>query len=156
MTGRIKKQMPPGGWPALGSILSRLQGAADKAVPPYVSVSGDGNGRGATAGYLGVAHAAFSPSGQGRRDMTLNGVTLDRLDDRKALLSGMDRLRKEIDATGQMTGQDSFNHMALDVLTSSRLADALNVNKENPKVLERYRQAPRAVPPGQERRPRLA
>jgi len=143
LTGRVKKQMPPGGWPALGSILSKVQGAADKAVPPYIGLMGDNNGRGASAGYLGVAHASFSPSGQGRRDMTLNGVTLDRLDDRKALLEGMDRFRKEVDSTGQMNGQDSFNHMALDVLTSSKLADALNVNKEDPKVIEKYRQGPK-------------
>src|SRR6187455_2428497 len=25
LTGRVKKQMPPGGWPALGSVLSKVQ-----------------------------------------------------------------------------------------------------------------------------------
>jgi uncharacterized protein (DUF1501 family) len=143
LTGRVKKQMPPGGWPAMGSVLSRLQGA-DRATPPYITLSGSGGDRGAGAGYLGVAHAAFSPSGQGRRDMVLNGVSLDRLDDRKTLLTSLDSYRKEIDASGQMTGQDSFNHMALDVLTSSRLSDALNVQKEDPKVLEKYRAGPKA------------
>jgi uncharacterized protein (DUF1501 family) len=37
-----------------------------------------------------------------------------------------------------MQGLDSFNQQALGVLTSSRLVEALDVQKEDPKLLERY------------------
>jgi len=145
LTGRANKQMPPGGWPAAGSILSKLQGSADKSMPPYVTLGGDSMGkREGSYGYLGVAHAPFAPSGQGRRDMRLNGITLDRLDDRKALLGSLDRARRDADYAAQMEGQDAFNHQAMDLLTSSRMADALDVKKEDPKVLERYRQGPKS------------
>ncbi len=35
--------------------------------------------------------------------MTLNGVTVDRLDDRKRLLSSFDKLRRDVDATARST-----------------------------------------------------
>jgi hypothetical protein len=141
LTGRSKKPvMPPGGWPAVGSVLSKVCGPADKSIPPYVTLAGDSMGKSeGTYGYLGVAHAPFSPGGQARRDMTLNGVTLDRLDDRKSLLNSLDRARTDIDNSRHMDGHDAFNHQALDLLTSSRMAEALDVKKEDPKVLERYR-----------------
>jgi len=141
MTGRTNKQMPPGGWPAAGAILSKAFGPANPSIPPYVTLGGDPRRGEGTYGYLGVAHSPFSPSGQGRRDMTLNGVTLDRLEDRKTLLGSLDRLKSEYDSSGQMVGTDAFNHMAMDMLTSSRMSEALDVKKEDPKVLERYRGA---------------
>ena len=52
-------------------------------------------------------------------------VTLDRLADRRALLSGMDQMRRELDASGQMSGLDAYSQQALGILTSSRLVEAL-------------------------------
>jgi uncharacterized protein (DUF1501 family) len=37
-----------------------------------------------------------------------------------------------------MDGIDAFNAQAMDVLTSSRLADALDLSKEDPKIVARY------------------
>ena len=58
-------------------------------------------------GFLGVAHAPFKPDGEGKDDMVLNGVTLDRLGDRKALLASFDRFRRDADASGMMDGLDA-------------------------------------------------
>jgi len=139
LTGRNRKVMPPGGWPAIGSCLSKLQGAADPAVPPNVSLSGmDSSARGAGSGFLGVAHAAFTPSGKGKADMVLNGVSLDRLGDRKSLLTSVDKFRRDADNSGAMEGLDSFNREAMEMITSSKLLDALDVKKEAPDVLARY------------------
>ena len=89
-------------------------------------------------GFLGVAHAPFKPDGEGKADMVLNGVTLDRLGDRKALLTSFDRFRRDADASGMMDGLDTFNQQAFGVLTSSRLVEALDLSKEDPKIRERY------------------
>jgi uncharacterized protein (DUF1501 family) len=70
--------------------------------------------------------------------MTLNGVTLDRLADRRALLTGFDRFRRDVDASGAMEGMDAFNQQAFGMLTSSRLVDALDLSKEDPKIIARY------------------
>jgi hypothetical protein len=89
-------------------------------------------------GFLGVAHAPFHPEGEGKNDMVLKGVSLERLVDRRALLASFDRFRRQADSSGLMDGIDAFNQQAFGVLTSSRLAEALDLEKEDPKVRERY------------------
>jgi Protein of unknown function (DUF1501) len=143
LTGRRRRgPQPAGGWPSLGSVLSKLRGPADAAMPPFVGLSPKmGHMEWADAGqpgYLGVAHAPFKPDGEGKADMALAGITLDRLSDRKALLASFDNFRREADSSGMMSGLDNFNEQAFGVLTSSRLMDALDIEKEDPKIRERY------------------
>jgi hypothetical protein len=70
--------------------------------------------------------------------MVLNGVTVDRLADRRALLSAFDNFRRDVDNSGLMEGLDSFNQQAFGMLTSSRLLSALDLRKEDPRLLDRY------------------
>lgn len=142
LTGRGHRNPPPGGWPCMGSVLSKVQGATNKSIPPFVGLSPKmGHMPWADAGqpgFLGIAHAPFKPDGAGKSDMTLNGVTLDRLADRKTLLTGFDRFRRDVDASGLMSGLDSFNEQAFGVLTSGRLLEALDLKNEDPHLVERY------------------
>ena len=143
LTGHHMRGQPPGGWPALGSVLSRLEGPVNNAVPPFVGLSPKMGhvpwSDAGTPGFLGVAHAPFKPNaGAGQGDMVLNGVTLDRLSDRKSLLTGFDQFRRDLDANGLMEGLDAFNQQAFGVLTSSRLLDALDIGKEDPKIRDAY------------------
>src|SRR5207249_2849540 len=71
-------------------------------------------------------------------DMTLKGATLDQLGDRKRLLKSFDDLKRDIDTSGQMKGMDALTERALGVLTSSKLKDALDLNKESARVRARY------------------
>ncbi|MCH8924463.1 MAG: DUF1501 domain-containing protein, partial [Planctomycetes bacterium] len=91
-----------------------------------------------TPGFLGAAYGCFKPQGPGLADMKLNGVTVERLDDRKSLLASFDRMRRDVDASGMMGSIDVFNQQAFNVLSSSRLLDALDLSKEDPRVRERY------------------
>jgi hypothetical protein len=142
LTGRIARNPPPGGWPCLGSVLSKIQGPVNKYVPPFVGLSPKmGHVPWSDAGmpgFLGVAHAPFKPDGAGKADMVLNGVTLDRLADRKNLLAQFDQFRRDVDASGMMEGLDSFNEQAFGLLTSSKLLEALDIEKEDPKVRSTY------------------
>ena len=136
MTGRSRNaQQPPGGWPSLGAVVSKLQGSAQLGVPPLVGVSG----KEAVHGFLGAAHGPFIPSGPGTSDMVLNGVTTDRLDDRKGLLAEFDKFRRDADGSGLMEGLDAFNRQAFEVMTSSRLVQALDLKKEPAQYAERYK-----------------
>ena len=142
MSGRTLKDQPPGGWPCMGSVLSKLQGPMHPDMPAFVGLSGkmqfvpwSDPGR---PGFLGVAHAPFKPEGDGKGDMVLNGVNLARLGDRKSLLANFDRFRRDADSSGMMNGVDSFNQQAFGVLTSSRLMQALDISREDPRVRERY------------------
>lgn len=141
-TGRTVQNQPAGGWPSLGAVVSRLQGPVNASVPPFFGLAPNAGhppyGSPGHPGFLGVSHAAFRPSGPARDDMVLQGLTLDRLGDRRSLLAGLDRFRRETDSTGMMEGLDSLNRQAMEILTSSRLVEALDLSKENPAVRERY------------------
>jgi hypothetical protein len=130
-----------GGWPQLGSLVAKVQGPADRATPAFISLCytcthGPYNEPG--PGFLGPAFAAFRPMGPSRDDMVLQGINISRLGDRRTLLRGFDDLRREIDASGTVRGMDHFNEQAFGLLTSSRLAEALDLSREDPRVVERY------------------
>ena len=142
LTGRTMNNAPQGGWPCMGSTLAKLQGPVDPAVPAFVGLSPKmGHMPWADAGapgFLGVAHAPFKPSGAGQADMVLNGVTLDRLADRRQLLTSFDRFRKHVEISENMRGLDAFNEQAFGLLTSSKLLEALDLENEDPRLVERY------------------
>ena len=123
-------------------MLSKLRGPLDPALPPYVGlapkmghVPWSDPGK---PGFLGPAHAPFLPNGDGKGDLILNGISLERLRDRRALLKSFDRFRRDADASGSMEGFDAFTQQAFGVLTSSRLAEALDLEREDPKLRDRY------------------
>lgn len=142
LTGHLFNQQPPGGWPSLGSVMSKIYGSRDPAVPAFVGLSPKTKhaewGDPGKPGFLGVAHAPFQPHGDGRSDMTLNGISVDRLSDRKQVFAALDTFRRQADASGMMEGMDAFSQQAFGILTSSKLADALDVEKEDPALRERY------------------
>ena len=96
---------------------------------------------GTEPGYLGVAHRPFTPSGPGLQNLQLaNGVTVDRMDDRKALLSKFDDVRRDIDASGTMAGLDELHHAGASTWSPpAPSATALDLTKEEPKTRDRYK-----------------
>jgi uncharacterized protein (DUF1501 family) len=136
-----RKPTAAGGWPQLGSAVARLQGPAERGTPPFISLCytcthGPYNEPG--PGFLGTSFAPFRPTGPARNDMVLHGVTLSGLADRKTLLRSFDHFRREADATGMARGMDAFTEQAFGLLTSSRLAEALDLSREDPRVVGRY------------------
>jgi hypothetical protein len=147
MTGRPRTPANLGFWPGFSSWVSKVQGASDAAVPANVSLmypTGERRwGFHGEGGFLGIQHAPFHLVGGKATNMrsdnlSLQGVSLDRLMDRTALLKGFDTIDRKLDKNGTMDGMDAFNRQALDILTSSKLKDAIDLTKEDPKVLERY------------------
>ena len=141
-TGRhFRSNQPQGGWPALGSSLSKLMGPVDPSVPPYIDMShkmahDPWNIKG--SGFLGMAHAPFRPDGESMKSMTLGDISSGRLDSRANLLSQLDRFRRTADAQAASGRLDTFTEQALGVLTSSKLLEALDVEREDPRVRARY------------------
>ncbi len=123
-----------GGRPSLGSIVSRLHGSGSSSAPPFVQLAGNSR-----PGFLGPVYQPYRPDGPGRENLMLaRELTIDRLENRSGLLTGLDKLRRDVDSSGAMTAMDSFNKRAVGVITSSALARAFDVTKEDPRVRERY------------------
>jgi hypothetical protein len=142
MHGRTQQSQPGGGWPSLGSTVSKLQGPTHPAVPPFVGLSP----RMITStwsivgepGFLGRKYAAFKPNADGMGSMVLKGMSLDQLGERRQLAASFDSLRRQLDAGGSLIGADEYSRQALEILTSSRLADALDLDREPSRIRDWY------------------
>ncbi len=148
MTGRKKSAQTADYWPSMGAWVSKALGPVNRAIPPHLSLmyrTGERNwGDPGSGGFLGLAHAPFRlVGGQGKGKMAgdgmvLKNLTLEQLHDRVGLKNAFDGLNRTIDRGGVMEGLDAFAQQALGILTSSKLVDALDLSKENPKVVARY------------------
>lgn len=143
MTGREPGAFRPmGGWPSMGSILSKLQGPVDPSVPPFVGLAAKTQhmpwSDAGHPGFLGTTHACFKPEGPDMANMKLSGINATEMGDRKRLLASFNNLKREVDSNREYAGADASTQRALDVLTSSKLLDALDVSKEPEKVRARY------------------
>jgi hypothetical protein len=151
-----------GGRPALGSVVAKLHGSPADAVPPFVDIM---QGRSlvrnsARPGFLGLSYQPFRPdiSKMFARELEpamkkelaargadhtikltlVDGLSEERLRDRTELLADFDRVRRDQDASGNMEAMDRFTQQAVSILTSGRLAKALDLSQESPRMLERY------------------
>ncbi len=151
-----------GGRPALGSVVAKLCGSADDPAPPFVDLM---QGRpmvrnSARPGFLGPTYGPFRPdisktfarelepamkkelADRGERPavrLTLvDGLTPERLNDRARLRAAFDGARRDLDAGGNMEAMDRFTQQAASILTSGRLAAAMDLSREPAEGLERY------------------
>lgn len=147
LSGRRTLNPPAGGWPTMGAWVSKIQGPVNPTIPPHLSLMYKTDhapwGDPGAGGFLGIKHAPFRLVG-GRNEtskvdnMVLQGITAERLGDRTSLLSAMDRFRREADRSGAMEGIDAFAQQAMGILTSSALAEALDISRETPETIARY------------------
>jgi len=121
--------------PFLGSIMSRIRGTNHPVtgIPTYVRLGGiyaDG------PAFLGTAFGPFDPAGEARRNMSLS-IEQSRLSNRRAMLEGIDNVRRNIDRKGLMEGLDSFEEQAFNLILS-RSQQAFDLKYEDPRVVDRY------------------
>src|SRR5581483_2532680 len=83
LTGFTETPFKRQGRPALGSIVSYLNGPVDPAVPPFVGLSPPTReprwGDPGFPGYLGLAHAPYAPNRGETVDLSETGISLERL-----------------------------------------------------------------------------
>jgi len=125
----------PANKPGLGAVLSKHRGPNNPAtgLPTYVRMNGIlGDG----PAWLGPTFAPFDVNGKARQNMTPQ-VAVQRLADRRELLKGFDTINRDVDRSGLMSGLDSFDAQAFD-LVLSRAREAFDVAREEPRLRDRY------------------
>ena len=130
-------------WPVFGSVVSRLRGDESTAMPPYVNLNDlrlvpeadDAE----VPRYIGPAHAPFRPSGPGLANLRRPAdVSSNRLDERKTLLAQFDQTRREAEASEEIHALDEFQRRAFGMVTSGAVYQALDLDREDPRVRDRY------------------
>jgi hypothetical protein len=140
VTGYGKTQSEREGHPSIGSVISHEMGSTDGVTPPFVDLFPTMQHRPYNSpgpGVLGTAHAGIKADGEDLASMKLRYVDAGRFGHRQQLLDSLDGYRREVE-NEQIGGVDSNYERAFNVLTSSKLVDALDVEKEDPKIRERY------------------
>ncbi len=101
-----------------------------------------------STGSYGSAYAPFVPGadGQLQQDMKLSLPRERFFDDRRQLLSSLDRLKREVDASGQLDGLDELQQQAYELLLGGGVSRALDLSLEDSKTVALYDTAPHARP----------
>ncbi|MBG30287.1 MAG: hypothetical protein CMI31_09850 [Opitutae bacterium] len=151
-----------GGRPAMGCVVEKLLGLGPNDSPAFVDLM---QGRplarnSARPGFLGAPYKPFRPNlshlfrrkledgmkgelarlGEYHSDSLslVEGLSPERLDQRLKILRRFDKLRLELDNSEEMMASDAFNQRAVAILTSGKVAEAIDLSKEDPSILERY------------------
>jgi uncharacterized protein (DUF1501 family) len=130
-------------YPAAGSVVARLKGTNEPGMPAYVNLpSMYGFGK---AAYLGASYNPFSPEHDPnsehyqvrnlKQSWRVDGA---RLDARRQLLAQVDTLRRDVDTRGDLEGLDQFYRDAFQMITSEKALRAFDINREDPRLRERY------------------
>jgi Protein of unknown function (DUF1501) len=139
--------------PSGASIAAKVCGARKPGVPSYVAVPHAAS-VGLNPGYNGAAYlgAEFNPFQSGGdpnnpnytvQNLRLpNGMTLGDLDDRKKLLGGFDTLRRDLDRSGALDNLDKFQRQAYEMISGPAARQAFDINKEEPRLRDRYGRHP--------------
>ena len=137
---------------AMGALYARAAGISNPrtgvpsnvVVPPlacgpdYKGLEYDPTNRVTGVGSLPAAYQAFDPSVGGNLlgDMQLH-LPQSRFEGRRSLLAGLDQIKRQIDASGTLSGMSRFEQQAIDVLMGG-VSEAFDISKEDPRTVARY------------------
>lgn len=142
-------------YPAIASIVSKVHGANHPAMPPYVAFM-KGRSHVAFAGYLGKRYDPFLAQEATKLPVYDNvgvdtgqvsgadmfqfpqGLSMNRLYDRRSLREDFDRLRSRLDQSGSMEALETYQRQAVEMVLGRRAQDAFNLALEPEANRERY------------------
>ena len=135
-------------YPDLMSVAHRLRYDPSRALPNYVGVNPIvryDNFTIAGPAYLGESFAPFAVTGDPNApNFRVPNIGLsdsseqERFAGRSKLHGTLNSLRCDLDRAGPRRGMDSFQEQAINLLTSPEAARAFDLNRENPKLRDRY------------------
>jgi uncharacterized protein (DUF1501 family) len=135
-------------YPDFMSVASRLRFDPRRALPNYIGVNPIvryDNFTIAGPAYLGESYGPFAVLGDPNQP-TFRVPNIGLADDREenqltraaALYKNLDTLRREMDRSRAVESMDFFQRQALNLLTSREAAQAFDLNRESPRVRDRY------------------
>ncbi|MCE9532208.1 MAG: DUF1501 domain-containing protein, partial [Planctomycetes bacterium] len=138
-----------GKFPGIGAIVNRECGARREGVPGYVGVP-YAMSIGLRPGYFGahmLGHQlnpfetiadANMPKFQVQNLNLAQGLTLDRLQDRRSLLKHFDTVQKGIEKHPSAPAMERFTEEAYQFVVGPTAKQAFDINKEDPKLRDAY------------------
>jgi hypothetical protein len=149
----------PQKYPSVGSYVSRVRGPNAPGLPAYVGLP-SAQSVYLFPGYMGSAYLgpAYNPFDVDREQKYLaanggNDIRKPRcmqnfqaqsgqLRERLDLLTRLDTVRRDLDQSGTVEAMDRYQQQALDLILGEKARLAFDIEKEDPKVADRYGTGP--------------
>lgn len=140
LTGYTMGDVERNRYPNFGSAVSRVLGPVDPITPPFVDLFPTMQHRpynSTGAGYFGSAFNQVRADGEDIASMSLRFVAPPQFQNRRQLLAELDSIRRASDSAPVSNVSENYRR-AFDVLTSSKIVEALDVTKADPALRQRY------------------
>lgn len=147
-------------YPSVGSYVARVKGANRAGLPPYVGLPA-AQSIYLYPGYQGAAYlgnawnpfqvnmsqkylaATYTAAIQPPEVLaSIKQADRKRTDTRLDLLGRLDRVRREVDQSGMMESMDQYQQQAVAMISTGAAREALDVEKEDPKLRDKYGRGP--------------
>jgi hypothetical protein len=130
------RQSPENDMPCVGSVVAHIREANAPGVPAFVAIPR--TMRYGRAAWLGKGDNPFETvrSANDKRYgvpnlSLLDGLSTDRLQNRQALLAGLDAARRTLDNHGVADAMDEFTHQAFEMVTGDAARIAFDLTQES-------------------------
>ena len=135
--------------PFFGAAACKLLGPRQAGMPASVAIPSAmsiGLSPGYFGGnYLGKEYDPFNTGGdpnsakfQVQNLGQIQSLDLERLQNRRSLLSHFDNMRREVDTSGALASFDRFQHEAYNMVAGAKAIEAFDISRESDKTRDRY------------------
>jgi hypothetical protein len=122
----------------MGSIAAKFRGANAPGIPGYVALADSLVSDIWGAGHMGGDFEPVSGKDLAGRLKLSEGLTIERLGNRRDLLTQIDDWKRSVDGNAQIAAADRYTQQAYEVLMTGNAQRAFNLDAETPAMRDRY------------------
>jgi hypothetical protein len=126
------------GYPSMGSIAAHFRGPNNPGMPPFIGLADKWKSDVWGAGSLGAPFAPVSGAELMGKLAMPQGMSVDRLQDRRSLRRQFDNLSRRFDRTARGESFDRYDETAFEMVVSGKVRAALDVSRETDQMRDAY------------------
>jgi uncharacterized protein (DUF1501 family) len=126
------------GYPSMGAIAAKFRGPNAPGMPAFIALAKSMKADVWGAGHMGGDHEPVQGEELAGRLKLPTGLTLDRLDDRRALQSDLDRLKRTLGESQAVAASDRYTQQAYNTLLTGSAQKAFNLAEETSNMRDFY------------------
>lgn len=126
------------GYPSMGSVCAKFRGPNDPDMPAFVGLADSWKADVWEAGDMGQSYAPVKGNELAGKFQIPDGMTSARMQDRNALRTHFDGLRRSLDQSGQMERLDRYSQSAYEMTLSGKVEAAFDLSQESDSTRDHY------------------
>ena len=126
------------GFPSMGSIAAKFRGPNAPGMPAFVALAKSMKADVWGAGHMGGDFEPVQGDDLAGRLKLPKGLTVNRLEDRRSLLTDLGRLKRTLDDSEAVAASDRYTQQAYNTLITGRAQKAFNIDEETPAMRDFY------------------